>query len=504
MDIYGDNSGPLPVGANLHFRTGMGIVTQQFDSEKEAKLLQIISRREGLLEGLVSEAKKAASYKPYDPLFFVTSLISLRHATTSVIMSLLSWRSGLVNPEPFTVAGTNYLLKVIGDLAQARQMPTVELFGMELGLRNPFCLPCKPRGAVRKAIKDTRRKQALEKKKREKMKVQGIEVKWEAIPIDHEMHEAMTALSTVDEEHWHLMLKCERVLRDEEERFGKKVDRAGTGWGMERWTKMFWKPNRVNAHQNNNHNHNHSHDHQGEHGKGEGGEDGEEDGEGNRHDMGQEPQQQEKVKDHHVRAKTGAPTPASATASGPNSKPSKSRRKKKGGSGMSKEERAKAMAAALQEERIEMERRGRGVVGTEDIRRALKGEPAQKKAQHLHPGDKKDGDRRAAKHKKDAAAANKKEEGGPSAAPGATSPDHFTLPQVGGAQADQPKKKGRKSRGSATPADSNAAPAKLPRHGGRQPPQELWDFDPSIEILSVGGGEEPPPQSRGKQGKRGE
>ena len=53
----GDNSGPPPVGANMAFRSGLGIVVQQFDSEKEAKLLQVISRREGLLENLVLEVR---------------------------------------------------------------------------------------------------------------------------------------------------------------------------------------------------------------------------------------------------------------------------------------------------------------------------------------------------------------------------------------------------------------------------------------------------------------
>jgi hypothetical protein len=41
----------------MAFRSGLGIVVQQFDSEKEAKLLQVISRREGLLENLVLEVR---------------------------------------------------------------------------------------------------------------------------------------------------------------------------------------------------------------------------------------------------------------------------------------------------------------------------------------------------------------------------------------------------------------------------------------------------------------
>ena len=302
----------------------------------------------------------------------------------------------------------------------------------------------------------------------------------EAIPIDHELWEVMKALSTVDEEHWYLMQKCEKVLRDEEERFGKKVERAGTGWGMERWTKMFWTPKKVNVHHNQNHTQREKNE------RDEGGENSDSDGS----DYEENHQVQEPQQDSHAKmgrqnkVKMGA---TSNAKSKPTSKPSKSkRRKKKAGNGLSKEERAKAMAAALHEERVEMERQGRGIVGTEDIRRAMKGEPAVKKAQNL--GDKKEG--KAAKHKKD--------EGTETTAPLDT--DHVTLPHVNvpaSSSSDHQlpkKKKTRKSQKSkpSTPADSSTL--KLPDHRGRAPPQELWDFDPSIEILSTGGEEELTPQ----------
>jgi len=84
-----------------------------------------------------------------------------------VIQEILHWRNGLVHPEPFMVAGENYLLKLIHDTEILRVMPCVDLFSFEIGLRNPFLFPCMPRIALREALQEKQKKQAAEKKKQQ-------------------------------------------------------------------------------------------------------------------------------------------------------------------------------------------------------------------------------------------------------------------------------------------------------------------------------------------------
>jgi hypothetical protein len=275
MDL-GEDSRPK-IGA-VKFNPGIAIVTQQFNPFKEATLLQTISVRENLVDDVVNEAKNCAGYKPYSPAKFFYSLNALRFATVTVIEAILHWRNGLVHPEPFMVAGENYLLKIIHDVEILRVMPCLDLFGLEFGLRNPFVFPCEPRTSVKKALAEKRKKQEADKAKKkaleEKMKQNGLKKKEdepskdahthvlrpgqillprarddvEVLVPDRELAVLMKDLSVVTQEHWVSICECEAVLKEEEDRYSTKASGpavAGTGWGLERWTKAPWKAPRV-------------------------------------------------------------------------------------------------------------------------------------------------------------------------------------------------------------------------------------------------------------------
>ncbi|GMI02818.1 hypothetical protein TrVE_jg10630 [Triparma verrucosa] len=282
MDVYGDSTGAILIGQQT-FPRGMGVVTQQFDAYKESRLLRKISMRETMLQEAMHEAQECANFHPYNPNKLFTALINLRMATANVIEGIEDWRNGLVNPEPFVVAGENYLLKIIKDCDAFRIMPTVDLFGFEVGLRNPFAFPCQPRIAVKQALEERRRKQMLERKKAEKQKkrdkenpnLQSIKKKKkkpeeekahtfhlkkgeyvlprakediEEFKAPHDVAVLMLDFSQVDEANWFRICKLEGVLKDEEERYSKKVSGpvvAGTGWGLERWSKMAWQAPKV-------------------------------------------------------------------------------------------------------------------------------------------------------------------------------------------------------------------------------------------------------------------
>ncbi|GMI09763.1 hypothetical protein TrLO_g392 [Triparma laevis f. longispina] len=290
MDVYGDSTGAVLVGQQK-FPLGMGVVTQQFDAYKESGLLRRISARETFLQSALHEAQESANFHPYNPAKLFTALVNLRMSTADVIEGIEDWRNGLVNPEPFIVAGENYLLKIIKDCDAFRIMPTVDLYGFELGLRNPFAFPCQPRIAIKQALEERRRKQRLERKKEEKQKKRDKEnpnlqnnmnKKKKKKPEEEKAHSfhlkkgeyvlprakedieefhpphdvgvLMLDFSQVDENNWVRICKAESILKDEEDRYSKKVSGpavAGTGWGLERWSKMAWQAPKVKPKQDN-------------------------------------------------------------------------------------------------------------------------------------------------------------------------------------------------------------------------------------------------------------
>ncbi|GMI55821.1 hypothetical protein ScalyP_jg7385 [Parmales sp. scaly parma] len=249
---------------DVKFAKGIGIVTQLFNPSKEIKLLEGVSARESLVQICKQQCQDSAGYKPFNPYKFLQALNALRFASITVVQEILEWRNGLIHPEPFIVSGENYLLKMIHDTEVFRVMPTLDLFGFEFGLRNPFIFPCGPRLAARKRLETKRKKMIEDKKmraksgntnpnnepddmhtvstsKREMILPRGDV---EALVPDNEMATLLHDLSVVTEEHWILICQMESALREEEDRHTTKKSgpaQAGTGWGLERWTKMAWK-----------------------------------------------------------------------------------------------------------------------------------------------------------------------------------------------------------------------------------------------------------------------
>ena len=260
---------------DVKFAKGIGIVTQLFNPSKEIKLLEGVSARENLVQICKQQCQDSAGYKPFNPYKFLQALNALRFASITVVQEILEWRNGLIHPEPFIVSGENYLLKMIHDTEVFRVMPTLDLFGFEFGLRNPFIFPCGPRLAARKRLETKRKKMIEDKKmraksgntnpnnepddmhtvstsKREMILPRGDV---EALVPDNEMATLLHDLSVVTEEHWILICQMESALREEEDRHTTKKSgpaQAGTGWGLERWTKMAWKF-KHNFKANNNH-----------------------------------------------------------------------------------------------------------------------------------------------------------------------------------------------------------------------------------------------------------
>lgn len=66
----------------------------------------------------------------------------LRHASLDVVDQIRRWRQSLVQPEPFLVQGQNYLLKMASDTDFLKSMGDFPReYGLEIGKKNPFCLP---------------------------------------------------------------------------------------------------------------------------------------------------------------------------------------------------------------------------------------------------------------------------------------------------------------------------------------------------------------------------
>ena len=149
----------LPPGS-VRFGRGLSILTERFDPYKESLVLHAVSGRERHLERLRAAVEECRSNRPFRPSDVVESLREVREATALVVERVLEWRKGLVRPEPFDVGGVNYMLKVVKDVDGLRGLPTADLFGFELGMRNPFCMPNRPRKAVREVLRERRRKQA--------------------------------------------------------------------------------------------------------------------------------------------------------------------------------------------------------------------------------------------------------------------------------------------------------------------------------------------------------
>ena len=170
------------------------------------------------------------------------------------------------------------MLKMIHDTEIFRVMPTIDLFGFEFGLRNPFVFPCQPRLAVRKRLETKRKKIEQERKegKKEKVNDQNVPndlhtVRWDkqemilprddvdALIPDEHMGKLLYDLSVVTEEHWIIICHLESALRAEEEMYTRKKSgpaQAGTGWGLERWAKTPWKcKHKVHSHSHHNNHH---------------------------------------------------------------------------------------------------------------------------------------------------------------------------------------------------------------------------------------------------------
>ena len=534
----GDNRGPPPIGA-ISFRSGLSIVTQQFDPFKERKLLEAISERENLVDAVVDEAKRCADYKPYNPKRFVTCCLQLRFASMRVVEGILDWRKGLVNPEPFLVAGTNYLLKMIRDLEILRVMPTVELFGFEMGLRNPFVFPCMPRIAVRKEMAERKQKQLLEKKAKKKKKdeeerrrkkrrgdndndveqedknnslkksphsnlgkeeliLPRVKEEIEAIVPDKEMHKLMLDFSRVAENHWVQICNYEAVLKEEEARYTKKTSGpavAGTGWGLERWSKMAWAPPKTKS---------------GKH------------RDGNATIEEREDEMQESG-NHHLKGEARRAgvrgvggTQSTQSSEKENKKKRESRRdgkrarSKKDSSfaSLSKEDKVNAMANALREEKVAMQDKGRSakIPSTADLVNELdlltKGKVPAKESSLSSPSSSptKSGSRpnqrkperaakashqhqqQAAEHPKQQTTTSSTDSTTDAAAAASTAAFNISI--------NKAKVSSAKATTATTAKFTYDTPHFPPPFPKTAPPKDPWDFDPSIEILSHASGDQ--------------
>lgn len=90
------------------------------------------------------------------------ALHKLRYASLDVVDQIRRWRQSLVTPEPFLVQDHNYLLKMTSDTDFLKVMADFQReFGLEIGKKNPFCLPIRnswPGGTNSKGKKERRRR----------------------------------------------------------------------------------------------------------------------------------------------------------------------------------------------------------------------------------------------------------------------------------------------------------------------------------------------------------
>jgi len=278
----------------------------------------------------------------------------------------------------------------------------------------------------------------------------------ETLVPDKDLATLMHDLSVVTEEHWILICECEAVLKEEEERYAAKqigVGRAGTGWGLERWTKMPWKaPNAPKRKPAENASEARAETWEGEE---------EEEEEGGEKETHREPQHD------HVERKKKKPETTMLFSE------------------FSKAEQEKMMADALRSEEKAMEAAGRskGIPSCASLINELE--------------DQKVGKSHHQSHRKTASAAGEGSKGGegvPSPAP-TPAPAHSApakevvrsqagenklaqLPGSSLAETGKKKKKVKSRRGKRSGTGGGTGGASF-----KTPPESPWDFDPSIEIL---------------------